>query len=164
MNAADPSAAFRRLHDDHGAAVRRATARLLREPQDVEDVVQDTFLRAFLTLRRRPVPAEALRPWLVTVARNRAIDLLRARRPTAELGDRPSTAAGPDARHELRETVRETVAAVRRLPEAQRRALVLHAVDGEPYEAVARELRVSPAAAKALAWRGRDAVRREIAA
>ncbi|RVB19864.1 RNA polymerase sigma factor, partial [Mesorhizobium sp. M7A.F.Ca.CA.002.10.1.1] len=58
--------------------LHRYCARLMGSVIDGEDVVQDTFARAFVALNELgEVPQ--LRPWLFRVAHNRALDLLRSR-------------------------------------------------------------------------------------
>jgi RNA polymerase sigma-70 factor (ECF subfamily) len=80
---------LRALFDEHGSAVFSFALRLTDgDRQRAEDLVQETFLRAW---RHPEALAEArgpIRPWLFTVARRIAIDAHRARaaRPT-EVGD-----------------------------------------------------------------------------
>lgn len=69
--------------------------RLLKNPQDAEDAVQDAFVRAFRGLasydRSRP-----FKTWLFTIMHNRCMDLLRARRPDISI-DEEAGAAVADA-------------------------------------------------------------------
>lgn len=60
----------------------------LRDRSDAEDVVQDTFLKAFRGLRRMR-RTDALRPWLLTICRHACLDRVRARpsRPPLSLDD-----------------------------------------------------------------------------
>jgi len=70
-------AAMATLYDRYARPVYAVALRILREPRAAEDVVQD----AFLTVWQRPdayLPERgAFGPWILRVARNRAIDLLR---------------------------------------------------------------------------------------
>lgn len=68
--------AARRLFDEHGAAVYRFAAVLLRRPQDAEDVTQETFLKLLQHLQARG-NADNLRGWLFTVAAHAARDRQR---------------------------------------------------------------------------------------
>src|SRR5262249_57103134 len=72
-----------RLYADH---VRLVHAILLgRVPRiDVDDLVQDVFLTAYARLRELRDPA-AFGGWIASIARNRATDFLRHRRPQVEL-------------------------------------------------------------------------------
>lgn len=56
-------------------ALHRYCARLMGSVIEGEDVVQDTFARAFVALDELP-EAQAIRPWLFRIAHNRALDLL----------------------------------------------------------------------------------------
>lgn len=70
-------AAMAKLYDRYARPVYSVALRVVREPRAAEDVVQD----AFLTVWQRPdayLPERgAFGPWIMRVARNRAIDLLR---------------------------------------------------------------------------------------
>jgi RNA polymerase sigma-70 factor (ECF subfamily) len=68
--------------------------RMLRQHQDAEDALQETFLRALRSLRNWN-PAREFEPWLLTIAANRCRTMLavRARRPAMQpLADDPSDA------------------------------------------------------------------------
>jgi RNA polymerase sigma-70 factor (ECF subfamily) len=73
----------------------------LRNRQDAEDAVQETFVKAMLALRST-TNVEAVRPWLLTICRNVCLDRLRwsRRRPTVPLDDQevadPAAVADPD--------------------------------------------------------------------
>ena len=70
-------AATAALYDRYARPVYSVALRILREPRAAEDVVQD----AFVTFWRRPDACQpdhgAFGPWMLRVARNRAIDVLR---------------------------------------------------------------------------------------
>jgi len=152
--------AFAALHTRHRAAVRRYVSRLLHDGADVDDVVQETFARAAREFSTDRHTFDELRPWLLRVARNRSIDIIRTGRPKVELRD--DMVGGTDVADavRLKEDLRETMSALRGLPADQRRALVLNAVHGEPYAHVAEKLHISPKAAKGLAFRARNGARR----
>ena len=154
--------AFAELDRRHRAVVCSHLGRMLRGRDDVEDLAQDVMLRAAARLRYGTEPIAHLRAWVLRVAHNRAIDLIRADRPTGELPE--VLVSGHDVEGEslTRLELEDTLAAVRALPDGQRRALVLNAVHGVPYEDVAEALRTTPRAAKALAFRGRATVRRHL--
>jgi len=60
--------------------------RVLGRPQDAEDATQETFLSLFRT-REKLAAAQSIRAWVLTIARNTSISILRARRPAATLPD-----------------------------------------------------------------------------
>jgi RNA polymerase sigma-70 factor (ECF subfamily) len=77
--------AFRELVDRHGRAVFRVAYRVTGRTEDAEDVVQETFLRAYRQLDRFEARSN-VRTWLHRIATNCAIDLLRAR-PKREVAE-----------------------------------------------------------------------------
>ena len=72
------SDAFHSLVDRHSRAVYRLAYRMTGSPQDAEDVVQETFLRAYKQLRRFESRAN-FGTWLHRIAVNCSIDLIRSR-------------------------------------------------------------------------------------
>ena len=72
------SEAFRALVDRHSRAVYRLAHRMTGNPQDAEDVVQETFLKAYRQLPRFESRAN-FGTWLHRIAVNCSIDLIRAR-------------------------------------------------------------------------------------
>ena len=78
------SEAFRALVERHGRAVHRLAYRMTGSAQDAEDVVQETFLKAYRQLPRFESRAN-FGTWLHRIAVNCSIDLIRAR-PHRETG------------------------------------------------------------------------------
>jgi len=78
------SEAFRALVDRHSRAVYRLAHRMTGSAQDAEDVVQETFLKAYRQLSRFESRAN-FSTWLHRIAVNCSIDLIRAR-PHRESG------------------------------------------------------------------------------
>jgi RNA polymerase sigma-70 factor, ECF subfamily len=128
---------------------------------DAEEVVQDAFVRALNGLRAN-ANEMALKPWLHTIVRNRALDVLRRpARTTALEPHAPMLAAGagdPASALARREELRSLIGGLRALPERQRAALVLHELAGASHEAIGRRLGVSAGGSKALVHRGRAGV------
>ncbi|MBB2919347.1 sigma factor [Cupriavidus alkaliphilus] len=69
-------AAYRRLLEGITPFIRALAARQVRNPGDIEDIVQDV-LRTIHTVRRTYDPARPFGPWLVAIARRRIIDCVR---------------------------------------------------------------------------------------
>lgn len=135
------SAAFRDLVIRHSPAVLRACSRYLRDPHEVEDALQATFL---ILLRRAPSirDPETLGCWLVGVARRVA---LRSRRQGILRSERERRWAGMPAEsqeqdaplEEIRRVVREEMG---KLPEVQRQSLALCYFEGLTHEQAAARL------------------------
>lgn len=105
-----------------------------------------------------------LRPWLYSIARNAAIDQLRAQRgEVVELS--PELAGGVDPAHVAarRDEVSDVLRAVSELPERQRTALIETAVHGRATEHVADEMGLSGGALRQLVHRARTSVRGMVA-
>lgn len=121
---------FSDLMNRHAAAVRKYLSRLVQNRSDLEDVVQDTFLKAWARLSTFRFEA-TFRTWLISVALNEALILYRRRRHRPSwpvIGDLealPSNCESPYqifARTETRLRVRT---AVQKLPRKYRDILVL---------------------------------------
>jgi RNA polymerase sigma-70 factor (ECF subfamily) len=78
------SEAFKALVERHSRAVYRLAHRMTGTPQDAEDVVQETFLKAYKQLSRFESRAN-FSTWLHRIAVNCSIDLIRSR-PHREAG------------------------------------------------------------------------------
>lgn len=113
-------------------------ARVLRSSDDADDVVHDVFERVPSALRDSDVTGPGLRSWLYALVRNSSIDVLRRReRAAAAFAATPVAARLEDscAAVAARDALRDVVSDVGRLPQRQRAALVLTAVEGLPTSA-----------------------------
>ena len=152
-------AAFTVIHRRFYVALTAFARQMLGDlASEAEDVVQDALLRAYVGLRATSAPI-ALRPWLYAVVRNRALDELRASRRTGVLDDADHvpapTSCDPAECIAEAEQVRRIVAAITRLPERQRTALVMRTVDGRSHVQTARAMHTSVPATKGLVNRAR---------
>ncbi len=131
--------AFDRIVERHSAAVAALANRLLGWPGDVDDVVQDVFVAAFVNLKKFRGECR-LRTWLFTITVNkcRSYRLRWRRRLRVRKLDDPE-AAGQDHGAERPAMDEETFASVRRavqaLPRKYREVIVLRYLQGlEPGE------------------------------
>lgn len=150
---AGDDAAFGTIYRRHRPRVWAICVAVLGSADDAQDAVQETFASASRTLRRRP--PDDLRSWLARVARNAAIDLLRARRPTYAAAAEPVSPARADSGLELG----ELLAALRALPEQQRTALVMRELAGFSYAEIAATLETDETAVNGLIARARLGLR-----
>jgi RNA polymerase sigma-70 factor, ECF subfamily len=132
------------LFQEHGPAVYRFAAVLLRHHQDAEDVVQETFLKLLSHLRvGGDVRDSNLRGWLFTVAAHAARDRQRRRSrwipwgPAHDVSVPPQPPADEDGRQAA---VR---GALRRLPDRDRLLLALRA-QGLSYREIAAAASIRP--------------------
>ena len=136
---------------DHGKSVFAAAYSLLKNREDAEDTVQDTFLR-YYTCGKQFASDEHLRAWLLRVAVNRARDLLKAasRQRSVPLELEPGVEAFPS------EESRELFRAVTALPEPYRVVIHLHYYEDYSVKEIARILRLPQATVKTRLFRGRE--------
>lgn len=113
----------------------RAFAHMIaRDRSLAEDLVQDTMVRA-LANRAQFKPGTNLKRWLIVILRNRFFNEMRRSSRKAEIGvDALGDLAAIDGNQEIRIEIRDFDAAFRRLPPAQREALVLVGASGFSYE------------------------------
>jgi RNA polymerase sigma-70 factor, ECF subfamily len=132
--AAGDEQALGALYDRWHAVVHGVVARMLRQPDDVEDVVEEAFWQAWRQASRFDPTRGAVHTWLLTIARSRALDRvrsLRRRREDPLEGDDGQAVVqqaaegdpGLDAEAAERRTI--VVAALAELPPEQREALEL---------------------------------------
>jgi len=172
--AAGDDAAFDALMARYKRPVLNFVYRLLGNAADAEDVAQDVFVRAYRSIRQGNLQRTAgqFSTWLFQIARHAALDALRWRRrhpaeSLAALEDEGAAApaAGPaaDAEAAARETGARVAAAVARLPEEQRAALVLSVYEDLPQVEIAAVMHSSVRAVEGRIRRARRSLRRELA-
>lgn len=143
------------------AGVRRVTRAVTGDAHDADDAAQDAFLSALDRIetydRRRPFG-----PWLMRIASNAAIDLVRrraVRRSEAvdeTVSSRGLTPADAAVQAELREKIAAALAA---LPERQRIAVTLFDLQGYPHAEIAAILGVPEGTARSDVFHARRALR-----
>jgi len=155
------SEAFRGLVDRHSRAVYRLAHRMTGNPQDAEDVVQKTFLKAYRQLGRFESRAN-FSTWLHRIAVNCSIDLIRGRK-NQEAGHDASDLEALDGAHGghdqrvdpsperlmLSSEVQEKVTrAMEGLTPMERAAFALRHFEGQSIEEISRALGLKANAAK----------------
>src|SRR4051794_9625850 len=136
---------------------------MLHSREEAEDALQHTFAAAYraLTAGERP---NGLKPWLYTIARNRCLTMLRARRTRDDV----ATAEDPDGAVveglsdavQRRADLRDLVADLHRLPDDQRSALVLFELGDHSHAEIADVLSVNREKVKALVFQAREGLLR----
>jgi putative glutamine amidotransferase len=141
----------------HRRPIERHLRRFVGDAGLAEDLAQEVFLRAWLH-GPRDVSQERQRAWLFRVARNAAIDALRARRPHDDatlLDSLDATAAAPVEDHDERLAIE---AALAQLPARDRALVTLQFAGFGPTDA-ARLLQTTPEAARKRLTRARERFR-----
>jgi RNA polymerase sigma-70 factor (ECF subfamily) len=154
------SEAFRALVERHGRAVYRLAHRMTGNPQDAEDVVQETFLKAYKQLGRFESRAN-FGTWLHRIAVNCSIDLIRSR-PHREAGadaedleqfgavaeSHERGQASPERLMLSTEVYERVTAAMGALSRMERAAFVLRHFEGQSIDDISRSLGLKTNAAK----------------
>lgn len=159
------SEAFRALVERHSRAVFRLAHRMTGSPQDAEDVVQETFLKAYKQLGRFESRAN-FGTWVHRIAVNCSIDLIRSRahretgHETEDLEQFGATVERTDAmstspeRLMLSSEVQDRVqAAMASLSRMERAAFALRHFEGQSIEEISRALGLKTNAAKHSVFR-----------
>jgi RNA polymerase sigma-70 factor (ECF subfamily) len=173
--------AFESLYDRHAMRVWRYLFRGVQNAASADELAQDVWLRVAQSNDYAPRAGAAGRPvarfttWLLTLARNRLIDHLRATRPTVSLdeplGDgrtlldtleAPSDAASPVRHIESRQQAAQLLAALDALPPPQRDAFLLQAEGGMSVAEIAAATGVTLETAKSRLRYARAALRRAL--
>ncbi len=155
--------ALGRLLRRHQRRVFALGLRWLRNADDADDLVQETFVRVWQSIVRFD-EARPFAPWLVTIAVNRAKTKLARRRPTEEV-DESIVWEGPSPLENAESAIlaRDVRLAVDALPEDQRNVLHLRAVEGFSYAEIAAALQIPTGTVMSRLARAREAVRRRLA-
>jgi RNA polymerase sigma-70 factor (ECF subfamily) len=165
--------AYRVLVERHSRALFRMAFRMTGNEQDAEDVVQESFLRAYRQLGKFDERA-SFGTWLYRIAMNCSLDLVRSRKRRSEqmapadpeMDDPilalPSHDPTPD-RMAMSSEVRDRVAAAMNdLSASERTAFVLRHFEGMCIEDVSQVLGCQPGAAKHSVFRAVQKLRRAL--
>src|SRR5690349_19841149 len=135
------------LYDRHARSIYSLAVRILGDSAEAEDVVQEVFSQAWRQASRYSASRGAVAAWLLTMARSRAIDRLRAKRarPGGVSDDRVAAKladAGPPADSQVlsSEQVARVRAALDELPLLQRAAIELAYFEGLTHAEIASRL------------------------
>jgi RNA polymerase sigma-70 factor, ECF subfamily len=159
----DADAAIRQLYTRYGKSLHGYVERFCPDGASADDIVQETFIRAWRHLPQLGADDRPIRPWLFRVARNLLIDADRAARSRpmtvqAETTDQAGTDAG------LKQVLdRELVsAALQRLSPAHRTVLVETFYHGGSTAAVARQLGIPHGTARSRLHYALHALRQQL--
>jgi len=78
--------AFSNLYDKTSGKLLGICLRVLKERSIAEDALQDVYVKIWKNADRYQITGQGPMPWLATIARNTAIDRLRAQKPETDLG------------------------------------------------------------------------------
>lgn len=167
------SDAFRLLVEQHSRAVFRLAFRMTGNEEDAEDVVQETFLRAYRQLDKYEARS-SFSTWLYRIASNYSLDLIRMRKRHEQKRERgnaeerdilqtiPVNSPGPDRivfSSQVQERVNE---ALNELSAQERTAFVLRHFEGMSIEEIGESLGTGTNATKHSIFRAVQKLRRSL--
>lgn len=170
-------AEFARLVDEYSSPIYRLGMRMLGNPQDAEDVLQNTFINA-LTHIQNFEGRSSLATWLYRIAANEALMMIRRKKPEVNLDDveggdeaedlKPSQfvdwSALPEDELLASEGKRALDDAIRTLPESLRIVFLLRDVEGLSIRETADALNLTETNVKTRLLRARMALRESLSA
>jgi RNA polymerase sigma-70 factor, ECF subfamily len=164
-------AAFEREALVHLDSVFRVARRLAGNAADADDLVQETFLKAYRSWNQYQ-PGTNAKGWLLTILRNSFINEYRRRNRHPETVDVDAVAPyavfsevqqeDPQRAFFDRIVDDEVLRAIDGLPESFRETLVLSDVEGLPYQEIARVLGVPVGTVKSRLFRARQALQAKL--
>jgi len=146
--------AFDRIYEENSAQVYALCLRLLSDPSEATEALQDTFVRAWQTLGtfRRECP---LAGWIHRIAVSTSLMRMRSKRrrksrfeSSDELDQRAEGEIDPASSLDLEH-------AIAKLPPQARAVIVLHDIEGYRHEEIAEFLSIAPGTSKAQLHRAR---------
>ena len=153
---------FRLLVERHGRTLYRLAHRMTGNAHDAEDVVQETFLRAYRRLEQFEDRAQ-VGSWLFRIAANCGYDLLRARQRKERRGEGglgldvaealPADEAGPERLAEGGDVRRRVTAAMDAMSDRERSAFTLRHFEGWTIAEIAEALGLDESATKQSIFR-----------
>ena len=155
---------FRNLHSLYSRRLYRTILAIRKNPQDAEDVLQNTFLRAYLAIHTFEGRSN-IYSWLTRIAVNSALMLLRKRRARAEIFFDPQleslffegrdSAPNPEEAYDLDQRRRKTLRAIHRLDPRLRAPIWMQSMHGRSVNEIGRAMNISESAVKARLYRAR---------
>jgi RNA polymerase sigma factor (sigma-70 family) len=162
--------AFNELVDRHSAMVYRQARAITKSSHEAEDIVQETFLKAFKYIDRFSPSKASFKTWLLTITRNQSINVFsslkrKAVRLFTEEGNedgawgyqtnRAARNADAESALSMKQEFERLTDALNRLPERQRTALLLKSQEDMSYEEIALAMQSSASAVESLIFRAR---------
>jgi RNA polymerase sigma-70 factor, ECF subfamily len=161
--------------DQHSAMIYNLALRMLQNPQDAEDVLQETFLKAHRHLSTFKGQS-SLRTWLYRIAMNEALMVLRKRKPEANIleMDEPQDedeqepiqivdwCCLPETELLTEESKNFMEMAISKLSPALKSVFILRDIDGLSVRDTAQTLKISEEAVKTRLFRARFELRQQL--
>jgi RNA polymerase sigma-70 factor, ECF subfamily len=158
----DPDAAIRQLYSRHARALHAYVARFCPDRASADDIVQETFIRAWRHLPQLSADDRPIRPWLYRVARNLLTDANRAAQARPVTVPEPPAEIGTDSGLEEVLDRQLVSAALAHLSPVHQSVLVQTFYRGGTMAMVARELGIPDGTARSRLHYALDALRQQL--
>lgn len=145
----------------HSGLVAKAVRQAGADPEDVEDMVQDIFIRAFRKANCYLSSKGRFISWLATVARNDTLNHLRRRRETTVSIDEALVSAGMTSDHGSEITM-ALMEAISLLKEPAQTVARLRLLEGKSFAAIGRATRQPTETVKTIYYRNIEKLRKAI--
>jgi RNA polymerase sigma-70 factor (ECF subfamily) len=138
-------AAFQRLYEATRAKLYGVLLRILGKPEAADDVMQETYLKVWKTAGKFDPTIASPITWMVAIARNRAIDIVRQKgdvsfEESPEAMNVAADAPPPLARREMTEELRRLLSCLGKLDPEKQRIVLLAYYSGWSREQLAKKL------------------------
>lgn len=166
--AAGDAQAFQRLYDATAPQLYALLLRILRNPDHAQDALQDAYVKIWQKADSYSSERGAPMTWLLSIARYRALDALRRRRPEAAMPEDPNRAAtlledvvasGPSEEAEQLQTLDAVQTCLTTLSPEQRKSILLAYYEGLTHEELAGRLAAPLGTVKSWIRRGLSRLR-----
>ncbi|NLN91100.1 MAG: sigma-70 family RNA polymerase sigma factor [candidate division WS1 bacterium] len=154
---------FAHLVDRHRSRVYSVMLHAVGDRDMAEDLTQETFLKAYRNLANYDSSRAKFPTWLLTIASRLRVDAHRRARPERSLDQMSADQGFDPASEERTERALEAAAvgqavraAIQRLPERQRVAVILKHIEDMPFAEIAQIMGCTVNSAKVHAHRGRN--------
>lgn len=157
-------AEFEAIYTKHFDGIYRFLSKLCPNPDLCEEMTQETFYQAYISLHRYNGKCEMF-TWLAAIAKNTYFKYLRKNKIThldLELAVMPDEEHSPEYLLEKRLEAAQVREAVRKLPPKYRDVVILRIYADRPFAEVARLLGITENSAKVMFHRAKEILRKEI--
>jgi RNA polymerase sigma-70 factor (ECF subfamily) len=159
-------AALAELIRRHQTRLYQIAYRLLKDPLEAEDALQEVFIKAYENAHRFE-PKGSVSAWLRRITTNYCLNLLRQRRPQESLDQEerpgvPDLGATPLEALEEQDLSRRLEKLLEALPENQRRALMFKRFGDLSYQEIAAAMGLTPQAVDGLLKRARQFLKKAL--
>jgi RNA polymerase sigma-70 factor (ECF subfamily) len=155
--------AFAELVTRYERPVYHLAYRTLHDAEEARDITQESFLRAYRSLRSFR-PTAKFSTWLFAIAYHACCDRLKRLRRFSdeELPDPPDSSPGPEHRVVALDEAQRLRDAIDRLPEKYRAVITLYHLQGRQYEEIAKVLDLPMGTVKTHLFRAKEQLRRTL--